>query len=366
MEPIVCDEVKYEDLILELGQIWTEECGGDKDEYPGAAASKLMTKQGMKIKDEIKRGDKCIAWEAYWYDGCDTGKAEKFDAIQPLPDCDFPVAETTGECHNEKYDVNCYIAKTVTFKDWECGSRFSGINLSAIKIAEAMKSIRAAVAESVMDTMLTCVQPNMYAKSKGCPNGTMTEFTAADFDSKLLNHMHMIAKKHGCRDYCILDDSNFYEYMLNLMDASCCGDKSAKARIGRYDITHDNFMDDYLGRCSTFLVNPKCFGFINTTRYKNTTPEPVGSADAKTRRWVWKMTDPLMQILEIDSDSGNQSIRNIEYDVEYKVTCCGRRDDNTDQYEHSYFLSYTGGNFKSPITCNKKGPCVFEFTNTGA
>lgn len=367
MEDFLCDAALYDDLCLEFTDVWTGECGGELDKYAGVSANKLMTNHGMKVRDEVRTGQgACLGYKVWWFNGCSDGESIKTTEAPIIDGCSVPDHEGFGECDEITYKDNCFVTDGFSFKDADCNSKLAGINMAAIGLNETTKRMRKAIAGHSIDLMLTCVQPNMYPKAKGCPKGNMTELSEAEFDSKLMNHFKVVARKHGCEDFCILDDSNFLEYIMNLEDASCCGDASAKARLARFDYVSDNFLDDYLDRCSTFIVNPKCFGFTNTTCYDNTAPERqpnVGDAEI----WTWKMSDPMMQILIIDSATGRQNVRNIEYDVEYKRECCEERGMNGKrQFKHTYHLTYSGGAHKSPLLCgNDSGPCVFEWTNIG-
>ena len=364
MEEFLCDELTYTNVLVELQDIWDGGCGADADSFPAATANKLMTQHGMKILSEVKSGDTCLGWDAYWVDTCQDKKVTKSEVPSYPDNCDIPEGEGEISCNKETYSKNCFLSSSFSFTDIQCPSRLAGIDFTSRLLDEEMKAMRQAIMESNVDMMLACAQPNVWEGTYGCPVGTLTEFTSAQFNADLLYHIQNIARHHGCNDYCIIDDSNFWELWQQTQDGKCCTDEGKRAGFNRFDITFDTFLDEYLGRRSTFLVNPKCFGFINTCKYDNTVPRfsrNVGDAQI----FEWKINDPILRILETDSVTGRQSIVPVCYDIEYKKECAGRHPvTGKTFYKHTYYITYEGGQFVAPTSCGKE-KCVFEFTNIG-
>jgi len=357
MEEFTCDQATYQAITVGLNEIWDGGCSSDDLSYPAATANKLLQNHGMNVRNEVTAGTECLGYNVYWTDTCNDVEVAKSEEPNYPADCDIPDADTPITCNNELYKNNCFLSASVGFTDQQCPSRLAGIDFSSQLIDQALKSIRQKLLESTVDLFVACAQANVWDGTYGCPVGTTTEFTSAQFNIELLYHIQNIARHHGCNDYCIIDDSNFWEIWQASNDGKCCADGSKRTTFGRFDITFDTFLDEYLGRRSTFLVNPKCFGFTNSCKYDNVVPEAQGSiGDAQV--WAWKISDPILQIRQ-----GGVNVP-ICYDVEYKKECVGRGPNGKRYYKHTYYVTYEGGQYAAPSTCGSE-KCVFEFTNIG-
>ncbi len=361
-ETFTCDALTYDDITVEMMSIWADM--PDKMlEYPGASAMKLLENQGMRAVEEITVGGRCTGWRGYWIEECNTEGANKGGEF-PIgtEECDFPEPKDEAVCQEIDYNRNCFIDTSFSFTDQDCSSRLNGISIAAMKFDKAFERMRKAISESVFDLMTANAQANTWALTYGNPVGTVTEFTSNEFTVNLLHHFRNIARHHQCPDYCVLDDTNFWELWQQLLDGKCCGDESGRTTFDRFDITFDPWIDEYLGRRSTFLVNPKQYGFINTWKYNNESPI-MQFNNGEDSIYVWSVSDPVLQILTI-GENGQTSLQPVRYDVEYKKKCCGRDALGNRMFKHNYFITYSGGQWTAPNKCGK-GSCTFEFVNVG-
>lgn len=360
-----CDAATYADLQLELSQIWAKTRTKKALEYPGMLAGCILENQGMRPVREITENGTCVAWKAAWLQNCDDDEANKGTSFSQK-DCDIPVG-TGLDCAEVEYSVNCYIDTTVNFTDADCTSMFRGVDQAAIQLDKAFEKIRKAISTSLMGQVVANAAVNNYTDTYGNINGTRTEFTSAEFVPNLLYHMQYTAIQNHCNidDMVMLDGSNFWETYQGILDGRCCGDEGEMNAFNRYNMKFDPWLDKSLGRRSTFLFDPSAFGIINVTRFDNTIPERLqGDGDGEKVIYGWKVQDPMFNIRQYSAENGSETVRPIEYDVEYTKKCCGRDARGNRIYSHTFFVTYTGVEAMNPVGCND-GQCVLEFTNIG-
>ena len=357
-----CSAANYDDLVLGLGEIWTAAPVNPKSDYPGATWQKIFNNHGMRVVNEVVVGGKCVGWKAIWLKNCDDSEATKSE--ESLFDgCDFPEGDDP-DCEEAEYDINCRVGKAVSYSDQHCSSRFKGIDQASMQLNKAIECVRKALAKSTVDLVMANMSPNTWEGTNGCPVGGWTEFTNDQFNISLLHHIQNIARKHCCEDYCIVDDCNFYELYLSMMDGKCCSDESGRTTLSRFDLTFDKWLNECTGRNSTLLITPSVFGAVNTTRYTNISPEVKKPGEGDQPAILgWRIADPVFTIRETSS-TGATTTRPIYYDVEYKKKCCGRDKNDNFIFRHYYYVTFTGGMWVAPMSCGN-GPCNFEFVNIG-
>lgn len=359
-----CDAATMADVQINLERIWAKTRVKKEWEMPGMVAMKVLEGQGMRPVAEIIENKRCVGWKTAWVQNCDETAATKLTDLSST-DCTLPEGDDP-DCDEATYELNCFFQKAVSFSDQDCSSLLSGADQAAMQLDKAYEAIRKAISDQILGNVVANAKPNTYADTYGTVNGTRTEFTSAEFTSNLLYHIQYTAMQNHMNidEMCMLDGSNFWEIYQQTIDGRCCTNEGERNAYNRYDISFDKWLDNSLGRRSTFLFDPAAFGIINTTRYTNVTPLRVqGDGADENTVWAWMVEDPVFSIRAYDAN-GNSIIRPLRYDIEYTKICCGKDKFGIRLYKHNFVVTYMGVDAMSPIGCNDGQP-ILEFTNIG-
>ena len=352
----------HEPVMMGLLDMWEVNNTVDDPKTPGMLAKCIMENQGAKF-NEILRSGKCLGWEINWFSDCDFEVAYKGQVADPALGCSTPDGKV-DECNTKQYDRNCFIHDSRSFTDQECNNALQGVNRSVNRIEAAMKAVRKALVEDLATLLTTNAQVNAWDATYGDIVGTTTGFAGSEFQSSnLLSHIEMTMLQNQVNNFKIVNGTNFWELRRNAGLGQCCNDNGTQNAIDNRDMTWDIFLDQFLGRNSTFAFNPEMIGFINTNRFDNPLPvlqNRVGDAEI----WGWYIDDPILRYRFLD-ENGNESIRPVRYDLEYKKECCGRDKLNNLMYKHDFTVYFSGFRDLAPGGCETGETQIFEFVNLG-
>jgi hypothetical protein len=339
-------------LLVRLDSIFAGQNTNQSAEYyyPGTTIRAIMENQNVKTNDVLE-GGVCQSVKAWWVEGGSTTIVYSGAVADPAETCTL-TACSLAQTEAKTYDKNFHIHACHSAVSPRCDNALEFAEEGAHGFLRMRKDILKELNELGVTLLTNNVQANQSTGFDPAIIGTSVlggnrlKMSPTNFNN-LDNLIQLDILRH--ENY-LFNEALYINEGLNFFTSSQKAFFARNAPEGGTAFTTGqgiapNMKWDregglFLGRNSTFIVNPDTLLFFNTTYSPGMEPILVNPS---TNTWTYKMADPELMYRK------NGVLVPIEYEIEYGYVCSPTRDTlGRMVFTHTWKMKLLGGLHLAP------------------